>query len=102
MQHSISSQIEWLLERVTLGKVSQSFLLFTSHFHPAMPGDSQDFIRRIIIQVLPSFYTFLIFLESNQETHYHRLNTRRLGLNLIPKVVMTKTFLFSPTVAHAC
>ena len=67
-----------------------------------MPGDIKGFIRRIIMQAFPSFYIFLIFLESNQDTHYRRLNTRRLKLTLIAKVVMTKTILFLPTVVHAC
>ena len=31
-------------------------------------------------------------MESNQDTLYHKSNARRLGLTLIPKVVMTETF----------
>ena len=37
-----------------------------------MPGDSKDSIRKKIIQALPSFYAFLIFLKSNQDTLYHK------------------------------
>ena len=35
---------------------------------------------------------FFIFVESNQDNIYHKLNTRRL--NLIHKLVMTNTFYF--------
>ena len=35
---------------------------------------------------------FKIFVESNQDTLYHKLNTRRLGLTLIPKVVTMTNF----------
>ena len=48
------------------------FYIITSPFYPAMPGDSKDFIDRKIIQALPSFYTVLIFLESNQDILYHK------------------------------
>ena len=47
-----------------------------------MPGDSKDFIRRIMIQALQFFW---------KVTQAYELNTRRLGLTLIPKVVMAKT-----------
>ena len=33
-------------------------------------------------------------MENNQDTIYQNLNTRRLRLSLIPKVVMTKTFYY--------
>ena len=71
-----------------------------SRFHPTMPGDSKNFIRRI--QTFPRFYNIFIFVESDQDTLYHKLNTRRLGLTLIPKVGMTKTYLFPPMVIQAC
>ena len=66
-----------------------------------MPGDSKDNIRKIIIPALPRFYHFFLFLWIGTKTPslYYKLNTRRLGLTPIPKVVMTKTFYFP---AHAC
>ena len=53
-----------------------------------MPGDGKYFIHIIIIQYF--------IVESNKETLHHNLNTRRLGLTLSPKVVMTKPFFISP------
>ena len=41
-------------------------------------------------------------MESNQDTLYNKLNIRRLGSTLIPKVVIPKNCLFPPTVAHTC
>ena len=60
-----------------------------------MPGDSKDLIRRIIIAMHCSGFAILfIFMEINQDTLYHKLNIRRLGLTLIPKLMMTKTFIY--------
>ena len=53
-----------------------------------MPGEGNDFIRRIIIPAVPYFCIFLIFVDCNLDILYHRLNTRRLGLILIPKAVL--------------
>ena len=51
-----------------------------------------------IAQVLFNFF----FMESNQDKLYCMLNAKRLGLTFIANVVMVKTFLFPPNVAHAC
>ena len=42
-------------------QISGFFYKITS-FYPAMPGDSNDFIPRIIIPALPRFYHFFVFV----------------------------------------
>ena len=75
-------------------------LVFIQNY-PCVPGDSKDLISRIIMQVFPGCIILFIFVESYQGTLYQKVNTRRLRLTPIPKVEMTKTFLFPPTVRYA-
>ena len=58
-----------------------------------LPVNSKEFNGRIINQALPCF-NISLFLWKVTDTIYHKFNTRRLRLTLIPKVVMTKTFPF--------
>ena len=68
--------------------------IINQQFYPAMPGDTKVFIRRIISKALPSFYTFLIFLESNQDTHCLRLNTSVLTTPYVPteSIILNQEF----------
>ena len=59
-----------------------------------MFGDGKDFIVRRIVQALNLIFLYLI--ECNQETIYHKLNTRRFGLILLSQQFTTETFLFPP------
>ena len=61
-----------MISNQQFGRCKLLSLFNTTRFHPAMPGDTKDFFRKIIIQALPRF--FFLFVESNQDN----LVTRRL------------------------
>ena len=68
----------------------------TIRYYPVLSGDIKDSIVIRIIQALPQSLIFLYFTESNQDTVYHELNSRRLGLILSPDLTSMKFVLKPP------
>ena len=81
----------WITELILFMYIGEfltsHFYYLPSRFYPAIPGDIKDCILRMI-QALSRFNFFFIVI-----TFYHNSNTKRLGLNPIPKLVNTKTCL---------